>query len=319
MSEVASSRATRASYGDLFDEAFMRKLHSLALASRRVFRGRLRAERASKKTGAGIEFADHRDYVEGDDIRALDLNVYQRSEKLLLRLYEEEEDLSVHLLVDTSASMAYGPRPKLRVAQRLAAALAYVALVHLEALRVGPERRIDRAPALVPHAAEELELAAQLDGIAGAGMRNLEAALRARAFGADAHAVDHEQAVLLDREHVAAFGRDAANDGLRRLVGVGAQHQIAEAGRREPPEYDPVARGQRRGDGSGQFDVVQRHAPPANHRETRGEHEHRQAQDQPEEATEEPTRHATSSYGNPHPEAEAGRPLHPSNGGGRRR
>jgi uncharacterized protein (DUF58 family) len=117
---------------ELFDEAFMRKLHSLALASRRVFRGRSRAERASRKTGSGLEFADHRDYAEGDDIRFLDLNVFQRSGKLQLRLYEEEEDLSVHFLVDTSASMSHGPRPKLRYAKLLAAALSYVALAHLD-------------------------------------------------------------------------------------------------------------------------------------------------------------------------------------------
>jgi uncharacterized protein (DUF58 family) len=128
----ANAKAPSVPEEDLFDEAFMRKLHSLALASRRVFRGRTRAERRSRKTGSGLEFADHRDYAPGDDIRFLDLNVYQRSEKLQLRLYEEEEDLSVHVLVDTSASMAHGPRSKLRYAQQLAAALSYVALVHLD-------------------------------------------------------------------------------------------------------------------------------------------------------------------------------------------
>lgn len=183
MSEVASSRATRASYGDLFDEAFMRKLHSLALASRRVFRGRLRAERTSKKTGAGIEFADHRDYVEGDDIRALDLNVYQRSEKLLLRLYEEEEDLSVHLLVDTSASMAYGPRPKLRAAQRLAAALAYVALVHLD--RVSIASASEELDAILPPTRGKNRIFRVLDFLAtleASGKTDLGAA--AKAFAA---------------------------------------------------------------------------------------------------------------------------------------
>lgn len=130
------TRREEAPEGDLFDDAFMRKLHSLGLASRRVFRGRTRAERPSRKTGSGLEFADHRDYVAGDDIRFLDLNVFQRSDRLQIRLYEEEEDLSIHLLVDTSASMGHGARPKLVYAKQLAAALAYVALVHLDRVSI---------------------------------------------------------------------------------------------------------------------------------------------------------------------------------------
>src|SRR3954467_8986120 len=90
---------------DLFDKDFQRKLDYLALVSRRVFAGRLRAERRSKKTGSGIEFADHREYHPGDDFRYLDWNVYGRSERLLLRLFEEEEDLSIYILLDCSRSM----------------------------------------------------------------------------------------------------------------------------------------------------------------------------------------------------------------------
>ena len=90
---------------DLFDDEFQRKLDYLALVSRRVFAGRLRAERRTKKSGSGVEFADHRDYQPGDDFRYLDWNVYQRFEKLLVRLYEEEEDLAIYFILDTSASM----------------------------------------------------------------------------------------------------------------------------------------------------------------------------------------------------------------------
>src|SRR5690349_14412517 len=76
--------------GLLFDDEFQRKLESLALVSRRVFAGRLRAERRSKKKGSGVEFADHRAYVPGDDFRFVDWNVYQRFGRLLVRLFEEE-------------------------------------------------------------------------------------------------------------------------------------------------------------------------------------------------------------------------------------
>src|SRR6478752_7785031 len=92
----------------LFDDEFQRKLEMLALVSRRVFAGRLRAERRSKKKGSGVEFADHRDYVPGDDIRSIDWNVYRRFGRLLVRLYEEEEDLSIYFLLDCSASMGFG-------------------------------------------------------------------------------------------------------------------------------------------------------------------------------------------------------------------
>jgi uncharacterized protein (DUF58 family) len=130
----AASRTAPAK-DDLFDDDFQKKLETLAIVSRRVFAGRMRAERRSKKRGSGVEFADHRDYVEGDDFRFVDWNVYQRFGKLLLRLYEEEEDLSIHFLVDCSLSMGFGGGRKFDQARRLAAALAYVGLANLD--RVG--------------------------------------------------------------------------------------------------------------------------------------------------------------------------------------
>ncbi len=121
---------------DLFDDEFQRKLEYLALVSRRVFAGRSRAERRTKKSGSGIEFADHRDYQPGDDFRYLDWNVYQRFGRLLLRLYEEEEDLSIYFIVDVSGSMAFGDRAKLRYAKQIAAALAYVGLANLDRVSI---------------------------------------------------------------------------------------------------------------------------------------------------------------------------------------
>lgn len=120
----------------LFDEEFQRRLEYLAIASRRVYAGRMRAERRSKKTGSGIEFADHREYVPGDDFRYLDVNVYQRTGRLLVRLFEEEEDLSVYVIVDTSGSMGMGDPPKLRYAKKIAAALSYIALANLDRVSV---------------------------------------------------------------------------------------------------------------------------------------------------------------------------------------
>ena len=121
---------------DLFDDEFQRKLDYLAMVSRRVFSGAMRAERRTKKTGSGVEFADHRDYAPGDDFRYLDWHAYQRFDRLLIRLYEEEEDLSIYFILDTSASMAFGDGEKLRQGKRLAAALAYVGLANLDRIAI---------------------------------------------------------------------------------------------------------------------------------------------------------------------------------------
>lgn len=121
---------------DLFDDEFQRKLDYLAMVSRRVFSGAMRAERRTKKTGSGVEFADHRDYAPGDDFRYLDWHAYQRFDRLLIRLYEEEEDLSIYFILDTSASMSFGDGEKLRQGKRLAAALAYVGLANLDRIAI---------------------------------------------------------------------------------------------------------------------------------------------------------------------------------------
>ncbi len=121
---------------DLFDDEFQRKLEYLAIVSRRVFAGRMRAERRTRKTGSGIEFADHREYAAGDDFRYLDWNIYQRLGRLLLRLFEEEEDLSIYLIVDTSSSMGFGHDKKIVYAKKMAAALAYIGLANLDRVAI---------------------------------------------------------------------------------------------------------------------------------------------------------------------------------------
>ncbi len=135
---------------DLFDEAFLRRLESLAVVARRTVDGKTRAERRSKKTGAGIELADTREYSPGDDFRAIDWNLFARSERLHTRLFEEEEDLSVYVALDVSASMTLGTPPKLDHGKRLAAALAYVSLAALDRVSITTfaDRVIGRLPAM---------------------------------------------------------------------------------------------------------------------------------------------------------------------------
>ncbi len=144
-----SVRPKKTSDEDLFDDDFQRKLDYLALVSKRVFAGRMRAERRTKKTGSGVEFADHRDYQPGDDFRYLDWNVYQRFDRLLLRLFEEEEDLAIYFIIDASTSMGFGDAKKLRYAKRVCAALAYVGLANLDRVSIvsTTDKVLSRMPA----------------------------------------------------------------------------------------------------------------------------------------------------------------------------
>jgi uncharacterized protein (DUF58 family) len=119
-----------------FDDRFLRKLESLALTIRRTTAGRSHGVRRSRRVGAGLEFADHRDYAPGDDLRYLDWNLFGRLERRALRLYEEDEDLSIDLLVDASASMGMGRPAKLDLALQIAAALAYIGLSNLDRVAV---------------------------------------------------------------------------------------------------------------------------------------------------------------------------------------
>jgi len=128
--------------GSRFDDRFLRKLESLALTIRRTTAGRSHGMRRSRRVGAGLEFADHRDYVPGDDLRYLDWNLFGRLERRALRLYEEDEDLSIDVLIDASASMAMGRPPKLELALQIGAALAHVGLSNLDRVAVtalGPD------------------------------------------------------------------------------------------------------------------------------------------------------------------------------------
>jgi uncharacterized protein (DUF58 family) len=120
---------------DLFDEQFLKRLELLQVIARRLFSGRQRAERKTRKVGSGLEFADHREYSPGDDIRYLDWTVWVRLRHALIRLFEEDEDLPIRLVVDVSDSMSTRGRVKLRYAFQVAAALGYVGLANLD--RVG--------------------------------------------------------------------------------------------------------------------------------------------------------------------------------------
>jgi uncharacterized protein (DUF58 family) len=122
----------------LVDGAFARRLERLTLVSRKRLIGQGQGDRRSLRKGSSLEFADYRHYVEGDDPARVDWNIYSRTDSLFVRLYEEEEVLNVHLLVDASRSMDWGEPSKLRYARRLAGALGYIALNAANRLYVWP-------------------------------------------------------------------------------------------------------------------------------------------------------------------------------------
>lgn len=130
----------------LLDDDFIARCEKLSLISRAVAHGRIRGERRSKRRGFSTEFADHRDYVPGDDLRYLDWNIYGRLDRLFIKLFEEEEDLTVCILLDTSESMVSGEPDKFRYARQVAAALGVVALSTGDRVGIWPFDRDLRAP-----------------------------------------------------------------------------------------------------------------------------------------------------------------------------
>lgn len=132
-------RKSSAPAAPLFDEVFLRRLERLSLQAQRTLRGNPSSgEHLSRQQIPATILSDHRPYTSGDDLRYVDWNAYARQEHVLVKLGEAEQDVHVHLLLDTSGSMAWGDPPRLRAAQRLVAALGYLALAHSDRLRIAP-------------------------------------------------------------------------------------------------------------------------------------------------------------------------------------
>ena len=115
---------------ELLSPEFCARLDRMDILSRRIFAGKLHGERRSKQRGQSVEFEDYRNYVAGDDLRHIDWNVFARLDRFFIKVFQHEEDLSCHVVLDASASMEAGTPSKLLAAQRLTMALSYVALVN---------------------------------------------------------------------------------------------------------------------------------------------------------------------------------------------
>jgi len=133
----------------LLSPEFLAQLERLELVSRKIFRGRMKGERRSKRKGQSVEFADFRNYSHGDDLRFIDWNTYARLDKLFLKMFFEEEDLHFYALIDASNSMDFGQPSKLQYAKQLAAALGFIGLIRADRVKIETLGQPLRQPAPV--------------------------------------------------------------------------------------------------------------------------------------------------------------------------
>jgi len=122
----------------LIDRKFLERLEQLTIRWHRVFPGLVGGHQTSRVAGPGLEFFDHRHFTHGDDVRAVNWRAYLRLEKMFLKMFQTEPRVPLRILLDTSLSMQTGSPPKSLYAKKLAAALAYIAMVRLDSIAVHP-------------------------------------------------------------------------------------------------------------------------------------------------------------------------------------
>lgn len=219
---------------NLLSPEFMTKLERLDVVTRKIFMGRMKGERRSKRKGQSVEFADYRNYVVGDDLRHLDWNIYGRLEKLFIKLFFEEEDLHVNILLDASKSMEFGNPDKCLYTRRVAAAIAYIGLTKYNRVSVtafsdqyGPEMVGVRGRRMIH------QVLGHLSGIQAEGAGNMTAACRR-------FAIRHPQRgiVLLLSDFMDKSGYEA---GLRYLIG--RKYDLYAIQALSPEEIEPLLNG----------------------------------------------------------------------------
>lgn len=152
---------------ELLSPELLARLERLELVSRKIFRGRVKGERRSRRKGQSVEFTDFRNYVPGDDLRFIDWNLYARLDRLFLKLFLEEEDLHFYALIDASNSMDFGEPTKLHYAKQLAAALGFIGLCRSDRVRISTLGESTRRPAPVLRGRHQLwRMLEYLEGIA---------------------------------------------------------------------------------------------------------------------------------------------------------
>ena len=195
------------------DDSFLSRLRNVSLVSQRKLTSGLTGEHPSPRRANALEFADYRSYTPGDDLRRVDWNAYLRLGQLLVKLADAPERVTLHVLLDTSGSMAWGHPNKFDYARRVAAGLAYVALAHMDAANLmilnGREcvrwsRQSSASPAAMVRAINSLE---------AGGTTNLDAALSS--FGALG---SHRGVAVLISDLLSPLGYQSGLERLSRMA-----------------------------------------------------------------------------------------------------
>lgn len=221
----------------VFDRDTLHRLRQLRLAARRVRPGIHKGERRSAKHGTSIDFADYRNYVPGDDLRRLDWNVYARSLRPFIKLMEEEEDLTVHVLVDASRSMQAGDgdQQKFRYGLRLAAALSAIALYSGDQLMIARlrSRQVEKLRGPFRRELGLLPLLSELEGWRAEGMTDLD-----RELSRYAAKPLRPGLTLVLSDLLSPTGH---RDGMRQLLRRG--HEVVLLHLLSPEELEPALHG----------------------------------------------------------------------------
>jgi uncharacterized protein (DUF58 family) len=219
---------------ELLGSQLMAKLDQVDVVSRKIFAGKLQGERRSKKRGISVEFADYRHYAHGDDLRFIDWNIYARLDRLFLKMFLEEEDLSLVIAIDASASMHWGNPSKFIFNQRLAMALGYIGLVNhnrvsLYAFGGGEVRPLPN----LRGRRRTKEMGAWILALEPAGPSHFDEAMRVIALGRQGKGV---MVILSD-----FMFKEGYDKGLRYLSGGGYDTFCIQV--LSPEEVDPARKG----------------------------------------------------------------------------
>ena len=215
----------------LLEPEFLARLERLSLTTRERLAGSFPGEYRSRRLGSSVDFADWREYVPGDDFRRIDYQIYARLDRLLVRLYEAEDEVDLQIVLDASASMDF--EGKFHAASRLAGSLAYLAALHGDRARVWvvDDKGIRPSP-WARSRDSSIVLFKWIEAIEPSGSSDLPGALRRLAsFGATGSVL-----VL-----ISDLLTESWEDALRRLGGPGAEGALLHVLSRA--ELDPPLRG----------------------------------------------------------------------------
>jgi uncharacterized protein (DUF58 family) len=223
----------------LITPELLRRLEQFQLLAARRAKSSAKGERRSRARGQSVEFADHRNYVAGDDFRYLDWNLFGRLDKLFLKLYEEERELPVTIFLDASESMTFGTPRKFDFARQIAAAIGYVALCGFDRVSVNlfpdsmGEGAVRGALRAVRGRKSSLQFFQNLNLVSAQGQAQFNEALRRGALNAKRSGV---AVVLSDFLDPAGY-----QPGLTALIGRGFQVSAVQV--LAPEEVNPTSYG----------------------------------------------------------------------------